>query len=45
VRKWFLFRLWQSENEEMEAFCKHHCALAYGIHHGFLQVKMKDDSE
>ena len=25
--KWSLFRLWQLENEEMEAFCKHHCAV------------------
>jgi hypothetical protein len=26
--QWSLFCLWQLENEEMEVFCKHHCAMA-----------------
>jgi hypothetical protein len=26
--QWSLFRLWQLENEEKDAFCSHHCAIA-----------------
>jgi hypothetical protein len=29
--QWFLFRLWQLENEEIEAFCLHHCAIAIAM--------------
>jgi hypothetical protein len=37
--QWFLFGIWKLENEEMEAFCEHHCAMANSDKTVFAQFK------